>query len=180
MIRRLSPTARFVTGFLVSIGCFSALLQVGAVIRIVVTPLTTAITRISSVLLNLTGAENEARGTILTGAGGFSVNILDGCNGVYVTAIVISAVLAFPSTWREKILGLLIGVAGVHTINFVRIVSLYWIGLTNPDLFDSFHYYVWQTGVIIMSMAIWIFWAEVIVRPAAPPPNRGTPAAGRA
>jgi hypothetical protein len=34
----------------------------------------------------------------------------------------------------------------------------------HPDLFERFHYHVWQTVVIVLSMAVWIAWAELLVK----------------
>ena len=153
----------FVLIFAAGIGVSSLLMQADAVDRGVVVPFTGLIARASGVVLNLMGMSTEVFGTVISGERGFSVNILNGCNGVYVMAILISAVLAFPSTWREKMVGLAIGIPGVQAVNLIRIVSLYYLGLRRPDLFEEFHLYVWQAGVIIASMAIWIFWAEFLV-----------------
>ena len=153
----------FVLIFAAGIAVSSLLLAAGAVDREVVVPFTGLIARASSVVLNLMGMGTRVDGTVISGERGFSVNILNGCNGVYVMAILISAVLAFPSTWREKMVGLAIGIPGVQAVNLIRIVSLYYLGLRRPDLFEEFHLYIWQAGVIIASMAIWIFWAEFLV-----------------
>lgn len=169
---------RFVLVFLLCIGVFSLLLQFDTVTRHAVEPLTRLITRLSSFLLNVAGFQNVASGTTITGEGGFTINILNGCNGVYVTGIVVSAVLAFPSSWKEKALGAILGVVGVHLVNLIRILSLFYIGLRLPGLFERFHYYVWQTGVIIVSMAIWIFWAEVFVKTPTRADHAGKAGAG--
>ena len=158
-----NPSVRFALIFIVSLGIFSLLFQLDAMDRFVVVPLTTLSARVASVILNLFGMQTSVDGTVLSGADGFSVNILKGCDGSYVMAIVVAAVLAFPSTWKEKGIGLALGIPGVQIVNLVRIVSLYYIGVKQPALFEQFHIYVWQTGVIIVSMAIWIFWAEVVV-----------------
>lgn len=155
---------RFVAVFLGCLVVASILLEIDAVDNLVVNPITVAIARVSGAVLAALGVENQTYGTVIRGDDGFSVNILDGCNGMDVTAIVISAVLAFPSTFAQKGIGVLLGVLGVHVVNLVRIVSLYLIGMNYPALFEKFHYYVWQTAVIILSMAIWIFWAEFLVR----------------
>lgn len=156
---------RFAAVFIACIAAFSAALQIEAVERSFVIPFTRLIAHAGSAVLNLIGLPTRVEGTVISGEGGFGVNILKGCNGVYVTAIVVSAILAFPSTWREKTIGLALSLPGVQAVNLVRIVSLYYIGLTREELFEQFHLYVWQTGVIILSMAIWLFWAEVLVRP---------------
>lgn len=166
------PALRFAIVFAALILALSILVRLEAVERSVVVPFTGLVARVSHVLLNAAGLRTEVSGTMLVGEEGFAVNILNGCNGVYVTGIVLSAVLAFPATWREKALGVGVGVAGVQIINLARIVTLYYIGLRHPAVFEQFHYYVWQTIVIILSMAIWIFWAEVLVGSRSQPRAR--------
>jgi hypothetical protein len=39
--------------------------------------------------------------------------------------------------------------------------GVYW-----PAAFANVHIYVWQTLLVALSIAIWILWAEVFVRPA--------------
>jgi hypothetical protein len=119
---------RFIAVFLVCLVAASILLEVDAVATRVINPITAAIARLSGSVLAALGTPNETYGTVIRGTDGFSVNILDGCNGMDVTAIVVSAVLAFPSTLAQKGLG------------------------------------------IVLSMAIWLFWAEFLVR------NRRAPA----
>lgn len=155
---------RFVAIFLGCIVAASILLEIDAVDNLVVNPVTAAIARAGGAVLAALGIPNQTYGTVIRGEDGFSVNILDGCNGMDVTAIVLSAVLAFPSTLAQKGIGVLLGILGVHAVNLVRIVTLFLIGMNYPALFERFHYYVWQTVVIVLSMAIWIFWAEFIVR----------------
>lgn len=161
---------RFIATFLGCLVVASILLEIDMVATHVVNPITAAIARVSGSLLAVIGVPNQTYGTAIRGDDGFSVNILDGCNGMDVTAIVLSAVLAFPSTFLQKGVGILIGILGVQVVNIIRIVTLYLIGMNYPALFERFHYYVWQTAVIVLSMAIWIFWAEFLVR------NRRTPA----
>lgn len=159
---------RFVALFLGCLLLASILLELDRVDHYVVNPITSAIARASGVLLAALGVPNQTYGTVIRGDDGFSVNILDGCNGMDVAAIVVSAVVAFPSTLVQKGIGVVLGLLGVQIVNLVRIVTLYLIGMRYPALFESFHYYVWQSAVIVLSMAIWLFWAEYLVRRAAP------------
>jgi exosortase H (IPTLxxWG-CTERM-specific) len=170
--RALSPAVKFAIIFIGGIIVFSVLLSLDAVNERLIVPFTGLIASASSLTLNLFGLATRVAGTQIEGAAGFSVNILNGCNGVYVTAILVSAVLAFPSTAKEKLLGLALGIPGIQLVNLIRIVSLYYIGLRRPDLFDSFHLYIWQTAVIILSMGLWIFWAEVLVGRKRAEPSR--------
>jgi exosortase H (IPTLxxWG-CTERM-specific) len=158
------PMILFVVGFGVWIGAFSLLFQLDWFDKHMVVPMTETLARISNVFIRMLGFDTVVEGTIITGSDAFSVNILKGCNGAYVIAIYLSAVFAFPSTWKEKALGALIGIPAVQVINLARVVSLYYIGVRHPSLFESFHYHVWQTIVILLSMAVWIAWAELLVK----------------
>ena len=156
--------ARFIIIFLACLAVFSVVLRLSVVDTHFTVPVTGLVARASSAVLNLFGVDTTVDGTILRGSSGFAVNILNGCNGVYIMAILISAVIAFPSTWRQKLAGLAAGIAGIQIVNVARIVSLYVIGLKRPDLFEAAHLYVWQAAVIVLSIAIWIVWAERVAR----------------
>lgn len=158
------PAVKFVAGFLFWILLFSLLFQVPWVDSWIILPMTETLASISNALLRLIGFETEVSGTIITGVEGFAVNIMKGCNGAYVVAIYLAAVLAFPASWRERGLGVLLGIPAVQGINLIRIVSLYYIGVRHPALFERFHYHVWQTIVILLAMGIWLAWAELMVR----------------
>jgi len=159
---------RRVLFFLLSFGAwitlFSVLFQIAWLDSHVVIPMTGLIARTSNVFVRLLGFDSIVDGTILSGTDGFAVNILKGCNGAYVTAIFVSAVMAFPSTLKEKAVGCGVGIPVVQAINIGRIVCLYYIGVRHPALFESFHYHVWQTIVIVLAMAVWIAWAEILVK----------------
>lgn len=158
------PAVRFVGGFAIWIGLFSLLFQIPQIDTYLVVPMTEILAGVSNALLRLIGFATEVNGTVINGAEGFAVNILKGCNGAYVVAIYLAAVLAFPATVKEKSVGALLGIPAVQGINLVRIVSLYYIGVRHPALFEQFHYHVWQTVVIILSLAVWLVWAEVFVK----------------
>lgn len=153
-------------GFIVWLGLFSLVFQIQAVDDWLIVPLTRVLAHLSNQFLTLAGFETHVAGTILQGAGGFAVNIMKGCNGAYVMAIFAAAVLAYPVSWRLRLIGLAAGLPAVQVINLARIISLYWIGVERPDLFEKFHYQVWQTVVILLSMVLWLAWAELSNRAA--------------
>jgi len=154
----------FLAGFALSILGFSLLFQIAWIDSLIIVPMTEALAAISNVIIRPMGFDTHVEGTTISEPGGFAVNILKGCNGAYVLAIYLSAVLAFPSTAREKAVGVLLGIPAVQGINLVRIASLYYIGARHPALFERFHYHVWQTVVIVLSMIVWIAWAEILVK----------------
>ncbi len=153
----------FIGWFLFSILAFAVVLNFDAVTLHLVNPYTQWIARAAGVILDLFGEETSVRGTLLSSSR-FAVNIYHGCNGVLATSIYLSAVLGFPSTWREKALGFAVGIPAIQMINMARILSLYYIGIYWPNFFELAHGYVWQSIVILLSMVVWIFWAERFVQ----------------
>jgi exosortase/archaeosortase family protein len=82
-------------------------------------------------------------------------------------AIFVAAVLAYPCRIKYKILGVLFGIVTIYAVNLVRTVSLFFIGTSfGPDsrAFDIAHFIVWQSLVIIISIALWLLWAQKLVR----------------
>lgn len=127
------------------------------VVEHAVIPFTALVTRASSALLVVLGADASAAGTRLTGEG-VSFELRNGCNGVWATIIFVSAVLAFPSPLRQKLLGVAAGFAAIFCINLIRVISLYFIVLHYPGSFEGAHIYVWQSIVIGAAVLLWLFW----------------------
>jgi exosortase/archaeosortase family protein len=101
---------------------------------------------------------------------GFRASIEGACDGVQPTYIYIAAVLAFPSRWRDKGWGILIGVPAIFLINFARITTVMMCGAYWPEFFERVHLYGWQALVIALTLAVWVFWAELFVRTRHPAP----------
>ena len=152
---------RFMVVFL---GLIATFLTLGSTATAEVTlqaPLCHAVAALARLPLGLFG-EATARGNWL-GFDGFGAVVVEACNGFLPTAIYVAAVLAFPSAWRAKAWGLLLGVPAIQLINLMRVVSLMIIGAHWPALFEQVHIFVWQTLVISFTMAVWVGWIEAFV-----------------
>ena len=68
-----------------------------------------ALVGISKWAIDLFGGHARVAGAVLRAPSGFAVEMRDGCNGVNVTILLWSAVLAFPAPWTMKALGLAAG-----------------------------------------------------------------------
>jgi exosortase H (IPTLxxWG-CTERM-specific) len=95
---------------------------------------------------------------------GFSVHIVEECTGVYEALIFASAVLAYPTRWRHKLVGLLAGIPAIYAFNLVRIASLLVIGRYQRQLFDFVHLYFWQGTLILLVSSCWLAWLLLVVR----------------
>ena len=110
-------------------------------------------------LLGLLGINIQVVGTVVSSPD-FSMMIIDICTGIVPMGILISAVLAYPSTVRQKGEGIALGILVLFVLNFIRMVSLFLIGTYLPGAFDTAHYIVWQSLMILLAIGIWLFWME--------------------
>ena len=97
-------------------------------------------------------------GTIL-GSNSFEVDVAPACSGAVPTSIYLSAVLAYPTSWRAKAIGSLLGIGIIHLVNLVRVSALFLIGLFMRTIFHDTHVYVAQALVVCVAVAVWLYWA---------------------
>lgn len=114
--------------------------------------------RVSGAVLNLLGEGVTVNGPNIIAAT-HMLSILRGCDAIEPTALLVAGVLAFPATWRRRLAGVVIGVLTLAALNLVRIITLYYIGLHAPKLFEVFHVDVWQIAFIFAAMLLWMVWA---------------------
>jgi len=115
-------------------------------------------------------------------ANGFAVSIEAGCNGVEATIVLIAAMLAFPAPWKNKIIGLVAGILAVQGLNIVRIISLFYLGQWNYNVFEWAHLYVWQALIMLDVLIVWLLWVRTLPKiersgPGDPPPSSAPAAA---
>ena len=90
----------------------------------------------------------------------FAIAIRRGCDAVEPTWLFCAAVLSFRAPLMRKLPGLLAGTVLLQILNLVRIVTLYWIGLYSPDIFEAAHMEIWPTVFIIVAIVLFIGWIE--------------------
>ena len=98
----------------------------------------------------------------------FSMSVKQGCDSIEALGIFVFGVIAFPSKLSVKLYGLLIGSSIILTLNLVRLVHLFWVGLNQRELFDLFHLEIWQAFFIILSIVLWVLWVIRAVKPNNP------------
>jgi exosortase H (IPTLxxWG-CTERM-specific) len=96
-------------------------------------------------LVRLFGGHAAAHANILLDpAAGFSIKVNDTCNGSNVTLMLWAAILAFRAPRLQKLTGLAAGTLAIHTLNAVRIISLFYLSEYDSAWFDFAHLYVWE------------------------------------
>lgn len=118
-------------------------------------------------VLTALGENAIPAGTVIY-SGRFSVDVRKGCDAIAPSALFAAAVLASPLAWRLKIPGLVGGIGLLALLNFVRIVSLYYVGIHLPGAFQFMHVEFWQAFFVLFALILWAVWALWAVRRGAP------------
>lgn len=90
--------------------------------------------------------------------------IIGECTAYYPCAIFAAAVLSYPCPWRPRLIGLLLGVPAILTINQVRLLSLCYVYRFYYESFETVHIIVWQSLIIFFTVLLWIVWASTLAR----------------
>ncbi len=101
-------------------------------------------------------------------AAGSTVDIVAECSPHMPFLILAAAVLAFPATWRQRLLGLGIGAVLIHAFNTLRIMTLMWILAWQKPWFDIAHVYLWQTGTVLVVFVGFALWLHLLSRRTKP------------
>jgi exosortase H (IPTLxxWG-CTERM-specific) len=92
----------------------------------------------------------------------YDLTIIGECTAVHPLAYYLAALLAYPTSWRHRLIGLAIGIPAILVINQARLVSLVFVGHWRPELFEIVHALVWQGLIIFLTLLVWIVWATVL------------------
>ena len=126
------------------------------------TPLNNYTTTTLGFLLQLLGMHPTVEGALLS-AGGFSVKIIDECSALFVFILFSSFVLAYPTSLKNKAIGLIFGIPSLFVVNTLRLTVVFFSGLWRPDLFEYVHAYLWQTIMIILVFISCLAWLHYVV-----------------
>jgi exosortase H (IPTLxxWG-CTERM-specific) len=151
-------TKFFLTFLLILITLFIAELTPIAQDHFVI-PFTSSIAFISGWLMQLIDAQVQTQGKIIWNtATGFGVSIEAGCNGIEAGIVLIAAILAFPAMWKQKLIGIIIGMITIQGLNLLRIITLFYIGQWNKTVFEWAHLYIWQALIMLDVLFVTLLW----------------------
>ena len=114
------------------------------------------------VLLRALGMQPTVHGALLS-ADDFSVKIIDECSAIFVFILFSSFVLAYPTSPKNKAIGLIFGIPSLFLVNTLRLVVVFLAGLWRPDLFEHLHAYLWQTIMILLVFISCLTWLRYVV-----------------
>ena len=153
---------RFLLIFLLIMGMLFAL-ELTPPGQALVIPWAASLAGFSTALITLFDPKVITYGNIIQSqVNGFGVAIEAGCNAVEACIVLAAAILAFPSPWRHKMLGLVMGMVVVQAFNILRIISLFYLGQWRMDAFEFAHLYLWQGLIMLDELVVWLIWIRTM------------------
>ena len=129
----------------------------------VITPFTSLIADISATLIRLFDENVISYGKIIQSTeNGFAVSIEPGCNGVEAIIVLAAAVIAFPASIKHKIYAIFFGFIFIQLFNLGRIISLFYIGQWNIDIFEWAHLYIWPVVIMLDVLIVFLIWLRFL------------------
>ena len=165
--------------------------MLGWVQQHLVLPWTALLARVCAHLVLWFDTTAAAAGKVLWNTvSGFGVSIEPGCNGIEACIVLFAAIMAYPASWRHKVIGIVAGFAAVQGVNVLRVISLFYLGQWRTDVFNFAHEYLWQGLIMLDVLVVWLLWVRFVVRsqperhdppdqpPVLPVAPRGNPGKG--
>lgn len=80
------------------------------------------------------------------------------CTAIYIPAMYSALVLAYPVSLRTRLLGVAVGVPLIMAANVARLLATAHLAQAMPGAFDFVHGYLFQVGMILITVALWLGW----------------------
>ena len=155
--------SRFILTFLlVLIGLFTVEMQI-PVQKNLIEPFTGILASISAGIILPFDDSVTSYGKILQFRdNSFAVSIEAGCNGVEASIVLIAAIMAFPASWRARMLAIGLGFLTVQVLNIVRIISLFYLGRWNLEVFSWIHLYLWPALIMLDVLIVFVVYLRYL------------------
>jgi exosortase/archaeosortase family protein len=89
-----------------------------------------------------------------------SLTIAKYCDAMDVNLLLIAAMLACPSPWKRRLVGIVAGVLLLSVVNIGRIVALYQIGVHAPRAFEFVHVELFPLVMVVLAVGVFVVWSR--------------------
>lgn len=113
-------------------------------------------------LLKLFGMTVNISGRVVS-LNNFSMEVVGECTGLYEMLIFLAAMIAYPASYKKKLIGAGLGLPLLYVINVIRMMFIAVVGNWSPQTFDFMHMYFWQVAMILIIVSVWVLWIEKVV-----------------
>ena len=88
------------------------------------------------------------------------MQIVSECTPVFAGLTLVAAMLAFPESWRARLIGMAIALPMLWVYNVARILGTMWVLAVIPEHFEVVHGYLWQAGTILVVIGMFLLWTR--------------------
>jgi exosortase family protein XrtF len=93
--------------------------------------------------------------------GGSNVLLIDNpCNGLTIMLLYIGFLVAYPGTWKSKLVFISLGTMLVYLMNVVRVILLSANFAIHKVSFEFNHKYTFTFAVYVVVFMLWVTWAN--------------------
>lgn len=154
---------RFIALFLLILVALFTIEMLMPVQQHVIVPFTEMLAKLSAAIIKPFDSSVLAYGKVLQFKDtGFAVSIESGCNGVEATIVLLAAVIAFPASWRSRLIAIVLGFFAVQVMNVARIISLFYLGNWNMEFFTWIHLYLWPALIMLDVLIVFIVYLRYL------------------
>ena len=155
--------SRFVTIFALTLLALFTLEMLDSVQQAVIQPFTGLLATLSASMIIPFDNAVVASGRIIEHTTNhFAVSIEAGCNGVEATIVLVAGVVAFPATLWQKCSAIVVGFLAIQVMNLLRIISLFYLGQWNLDIFTWTHLYLWPVLIMLDVLIVFILYLRYL------------------
>ena len=120
---------------------------------------TGAVVRLSAWLIDAIGIHVTAHGALLY-LNHAVMEVKFGCNGLEAILLYVAAVLAYPASWKLRLIGIVLGSTVLQVLNIIRIGVLAWVLEYHQKNFALMHEYVTQSIMIALAFIVFLFYLQ--------------------
>ena len=111
----------------------------------------------TSKVLGILNVPSTSSGSIIS-LPSIALDVKFGCNGLEAVMIYSVAVIAFPASWKRRLIGIAAGFVFIQVVNVLRIAGLAYTGVHFPGLFEYVHIYIAQGIMIAVALGVFFIY----------------------
>jgi exosortase family protein XrtM len=100
------------------------------------------------------------------------LRVTRGCEGVEMFLLLAAGILAFPTSWRRRVEGLLAGSVLAYILSISRLMALHYILSYSPGAWETLHGLILPLGPIILMALYFLRWSSGSMRAHLDPQAR--------